>query len=198
MKILGVTGSMGMGKSTVCGLFFRHGFPVFDADRVVHQLQSPNGKGLKLIEKTFPGSIKNNALDRNYLRRLIVEDRNNLKKIEGIILPLVAQERDKFIRRAQAQGLSWCILDVPLLFEKKINLLCTKTLVVTAPVDVQKNRILKRNTITWEQARAFIDSQMPSRIKCKMADIIVQTGLSKAHTFFQVKKIIRLMQVDQL
>lgn len=198
MKILGVTGSMGMGKSTVCGLFHRYGFPVFDADKVVHQLQAPHGKGLKLIEKAFPGSVKNDALDRNYLRRLIVEDRNNLKKIEQIILPLVALERDRFIRRAQARGLSWCILDVPLLFEKKINLLCTKTLVVTAPIDVQRVRVLKRNTVTWEQARAFIDAQMPNKIKCKMADIVVQTGLSRAHTFFQIKKIIKLMQVNQL
>lgn len=198
MKILGVTGSIGMGKSTVCALFQQYGFPVFDADRVVHQLQGPHGKGLKRIEQVFPGAVKNNALDRNYLRRLIVEDRHNLKKIEQIILPLVAQERDKFIRLAQARRLKWCILDVPLLFEKKINLLCTKTLVVTAPVDIQRVRILKRNTITWEQARAFIDAQLPSKTKCKMADIVIQTGLSKAHTFVQIKKIIRLMQVGQL
>ncbi|CAI3936145.1 Dephospho-CoA kinase (CoaE) (PDB:1JJV) [Commensalibacter communis] len=198
MKILGVTGSMGMGKSTVCALFHNYGFPVFDADRVVHQLQAPHGKGLKKIEQTFPGAVKNNALDRNYLRHLIVQDRNNLKKIEQIILPMVAQERDKFIRLAQARGIKWCMLDVPLLFEKKINLLCTKTLVVAAPVNIQKIRILKRNKITWEQARAFIDAQIPSRTKCKMADIVIQTGLSKAHTFFQVKKIIRLMQAGQL
>ncbi|MDI2111896.1 dephospho-CoA kinase [Commensalibacter nepenthis] len=198
MKILGVTGSMGMGKSTVCALFHQYGFPIFDADRVVHQLQAPHGKGLKRIEEIFPGAVKENTLDRNYLRHLVVQDRNNLKKIEQIILPMVAQEREKFIRLAQARGLKWCILDVPLLFEKKINLLCTKTLVVTAPISIQKVRILKRNKITWEQARAFIDAQIPSKTKCKMADIVVQTGLSKAHTFFQVKKLILLMQAGQL
>ncbi|MDI2090207.1 dephospho-CoA kinase [Commensalibacter oyaizuii] len=194
MKILGVTGSMGMGKTTICSIFRNYGFLVFDADLTVHQLQSPKGKGLYHITQVFPKAVKDNVLDRQYLRKIIVQDRQNLKRLEQIILPLVAKERDKFIRLAQAKGHQWCILDVPLLFEKGIDQLCTKTLVVDAPMAIQKVRILKRGKITWEQAQAFIDSQWPNRLKCKKADIVIQTGLSKAHTFFQMKRLICQMQ----
>lgn len=198
MKILGVTGGMGMGKTMVCSLLRNEGFPVFDADHVVHQLQAPNGKALPLLAKAFPGSVHQNIVNRQVLREFIVRDQKNLKKIEAIMLPLVDQEQKRFIQFWQRRKKSWCILDIPLLFEKKINLICTKTLVVNAPKAVQKHRILQRGRIPWEQAEILIYHQIPNVLKCLWADKVVQTGLNKAYTYVQVKHIALLMKKDQL
>ncbi len=198
MKILGVTGGMGMGKTMVCSLLLKEGFPVFNADQIVHQLQAPKGKALPLLAEAFPGSVRHNILDRHYLRGLIAQNSNNLKKIENIILPLVDQERKQFIHHSQKSGKRWCILDIPLLFEKKINLSCTKILVVNAPKAIQKKRIIQRGRIPWEQAEILISHQIQNKLKCHWADIIIQTGLNKAYTFLQVKRLAILMKKDQL
>lgn len=198
MKILGVTGSMGMGKSTVCSMLHKEGFPVFDADQVVHQLQSPYGKALPYLAQLFPNSVINGCLDRQVLRNMIQQNPHNLHKIEQIILPLVAQERDSFLRLMQRRNVKWCILDIPLLFEKKINQICTKTLVVDAPYAIQKWRIVKRGQISWEQAKFLIAQQIPNYLKCQWADIVVHTGLNKAHTFMQVKRFVYLMKQGKL
>lgn len=198
MKILGVTGSMGMGKSTVCSVLRRYGFPVFDADFTVHQLQKPKGKALLPIAHLFPDAVKNDILDRQYLRKIITEDPSNLTKIEDVVLPLVVEERQKFLRKSQARGVRWCVLDIPLLFEKKNNLICSKTLVVSAPTSIQKLRIMKRGKTSWEQAQTLIAKQIPNNQKCELADIVIKTGLSKAYTFFQAKRLALLMNMDLL
>lgn len=198
MKILGVTGGMGMGKTTVCSQLRKEGFPVFDADYVVHQLQGSDGKALPFLAKAFPGSVHDNILDRSYLRKLISQDRNNLKKIENIILPLVDMERKKFIQFWQGKRKLWCVLDIPLLFEKKIDQVCTKTLLVNAPKQIQKIRIINRGGISWKQAEILISHQLPNSLKCQWADRVIQTGLNRAYTYIQVKRLAILMKKDQL
>ncbi|CAK7192280.1 Dephospho-CoA kinase [Commensalibacter sp. Nvir] len=196
MEILGVTGSMGMGKSTVSAIFRAYGFPVFDADNTVKQLQQPNGKVTRVLSKAFPEAYKEGKLDRTCLRQLIVKDKNNLQILENITLPLVTKERENFIKRARARHKKWCILDIPLLFETNIDKECDKVIVVNSPRAIQKYRIIKRGKITWEQALVLIESQLPNREKCRRADYIIQTGLSKAYTYFQVKRLLSIMKAS--
>lgn len=198
MKILGVTGNMGMGKSTVCQMFHQEGFPVFDADKIVHQLQAPYGKALPYLACLFPNSVIDGCLDRQLLRKMVMLDPSNLQKLEKVILPLVAQERDRFIQRLQRRNVKWCVLDIPLLYEKNIDRICTKTLVVNAPYHVQKWRIMKRGRMSWDQARLLISQQIPNYLKCQWADFVIHTGLNKAHSFFQVKRVAMMMKKGEL
>lgn len=196
MKILGITGGMGMGKSTVSSIFRRYGFPVYDADAAVHNLQKPHGKALPLIAKKIPLAIKNDEFDRSYVRKLIAEKPEYICVMENIMLPLIAKERNLFLGCCRARGIAWCVLDVPLLFEKNINRICDKTLVVSAPPSIQKWRILQRNKVTWAQAQRFIKCQMPDIQKRKLADIVIKTGLSRWETFRQVKRVIDKMKAE--
>lgn len=187
-----------MGKSTVCALLRQQGFPVFDADHTVHELQKPYGEALPYIAQEFPDSVRNHHLDRQILRAYVTKDKSNLQKLEKILLPLVARERDRFLRRMQARGVRWSVLDIPLLFEKKLDRLCSRIIVVDAPVSVQKVRILARKNMTWETARLLMGQQLPNEKKCQWADRVIKTGLNRAHTFFQVRQVVQLMRENWL
>ncbi|GBQ81423.1 dephospho-CoA kinase [Gluconacetobacter johannae DSM 13595] len=197
MRVLGLTGGIGMGKSTVARLLRGAGFPVFDADAVVHAVQAPGGRALPAIARLVPSSVTNGVLDRAALRRAVIGDPALLAGLEGIIHPLVRQERARFLARARRSGHCWAVLDVPLLFETGGDRACDRVVVVSAPVDVQAYRVRRRRNMAPEQVKAVIARQMPDREKRRRADDVILTGLSRADTTRRVRRLIaRLRRAD--
>ncbi|MEJ6389927.1 dephospho-CoA kinase [Gymnodinialimonas ulvae] len=171
--ILGLTGSIGMGKSTTAQMFRDAGIPVWDADAAVHALYAPTGPAPKLFHATFPGSVgPDGHVDRAYLRTLIAKDPGVLDQINAIIHPLVAQVRADFLKRHN--GL--VVLDVPLLFETGLEARCDKVAVVSVDAKTQKARVLARGTMTDEDFDAILSRQVPDAEKRRKADYIIDTS----------------------
>ncbi|GAA4484049.1 dephospho-CoA kinase [Gluconacetobacter asukensis] len=196
MRILGLTGGIGMGKSTVARMLRRAGFPVFDADAAVHALQAPGGRALPAIGRLVPGSVRDGVLDRAVLRRAAVADRAVLKGLERIIHPMVRQERDRFLARARRAGHSWAVLDVPLLFETGGDRLCDRVAVVSAPPEVQAYRVAKRRGMGPAEVAAVIARQMPDREKRRRADDVICTGLSRNDTIRRVRRLVARLRAE--
>lgn len=171
--ILGLTGSIGMGKSTTASMFRDAGIPVWDADATVHKLYAPGGPAPKLLEKAFPGSVlPDGHVDRAHLRELIAVDPSVLDKINEIIHPLVAADRTAFLE--MQTGL--VVLDVPLLFETSLDSQCNKIAVVSVDAETQKSRVLSRGTMTEDEFAAILSRQMPDAEKRARADYIIDTS----------------------
>lgn len=172
-------GSIGMGKSTISNQFKRLGFKVFDADEVVHQLYACNGKAVDLINKVYPDVIVDQTVSRPLLMNKIMNDdqHNNivLKTIEGIVHPLVAQERDRFYDRACNNGELMVIYDIPLLFENNLQSLVDYVIVATANEEEQKKRVLQRHNMNEDKFKSILSKQIPDLIKRQQADFIVST-----------------------
>ncbi|MBB2170136.1 dephospho-CoA kinase [Gluconacetobacter aggeris] len=196
MRILGLTGGIGMGKSTVARMLRRAGFPVFDADAAVHALQAPGGRALPAIGRLVPGSVRDGMLDRAVLRRAAVADRAVLKGLERIIHPMVRQERDRFLARARRAGHSWAVLDVPLLFETGGDRLCDRVAVVSAPPEVQAYRVARRRGMAPAEVAAVIARQMPDREKRRRADDVIRTGLSRNDTMRRVRRLVARLRAE--
>lgn len=190
MKILGLTGGMGMGKSTVASRLRRAGLPVFDADAVVHQLQGPGGEALPFIARLAPQAVREGRLDRAVLRQAVLAQPAVLKKLEAIMHPLVRRERRKFLRHCRTVGKPWVVLDIPLLFETRAERLCNKVVVVSAPAWVQRRRVAQRRNMPHAQARRLIACQMPDARRRQKADMVIRTGLSMKETERQVRHLI--------
>ncbi|OUJ13172.1 dephospho-CoA kinase [Acetobacter okinawensis] len=190
MKILGLTGGMGMGKSTVATLLRRAGLSVFDADAVVHHLQAPGGAALPPIARLVPEAVKDGQLDRAALRQAVLAHPALLKKLEAIMHPLVRQARTCFLRRSRRQGAAWVVLDIPLLFETGGNRLCHQVVVVSAPTWVQRRRVALRRNMPHTQARRLIACQMPDARRVQKADTVIRTGLSIMETERQVRRLL--------
>ncbi len=190
MIIIGLTGSIGMGKSATANMFREFGVPVFDADAVVHNLQSKNGKAVSFIENAFPGVVTNGVLDRVLLGKEVFADKTALKRLEAIMHPMVQDERIKFFENAERDNHKIVVLDIPLLFETGGNNACHKTVVVSAPYDVQKNRVLERSNMTPQKFEDILSKQTPDKIKREKADFIVETDKGFDHAKAQVKAII--------
>ncbi len=190
MKILGLTGGMGMGKSTVAAMLRQAGLPVFDADAVVHHLQAPGGAALAPIARLVPQAITEGRLDRALLRQTVLAHPAVLKKLEAIMHPLVRRARARFLQRHRRQGARWVVLDIPLLFETGANRLCGKVVVVSAPAWVQRRRVALRRNMPQTQARRLIACQMPDASRVQKADIVVRTGLSIRETERQVRRLV--------
>lgn len=171
--ILGLTGSIGMGKSTTTGFFREAGIPVWDADATVHQLYGLGGAAVAPIAALHAAAVSNGAVDRAALRDWIASDKTALKSIEQIVHPLVAQNRLDFI--ADHSGTSLIVLDIPLLFETGGDQLCTSTLVVSAPADVQRARVLARPGMTPEHFETILSKQMPDADKRARASHVIET-----------------------
>jgi dephospho-CoA kinase len=189
MIIIGLTGSIGMGKSTVAKMFTRLGVPVFDADAEVRRVQGPGGRALAAIEAAFPGSTHEGGLHREKLGAAVFGDREALRRLESILHPLVGDAQSAFLgahRRKNA-----VVLDVPLLFEKGGWRRCDMSVVVSAPLRVQRARVLARPGMTPEKFAAILKAQMPDAEKRRRADIVIQTGLSRYHTLRQLRPFIR-------
>lgn len=191
MLIVGLTGSIGMGKSETAKMFAAEGIPVFDADAAVHKLQAKDGKAIPLIEEVFPTVINDGTLDRAALGAIIFRDVEAKKKLEAIMHPMVAEERVSFFEEAEAAKAPFVVLDIPLLFETSGDKACHKVVVVSAPADVQRERVLARPGMTVEKFEQILGKQVPDADKRAAADYIIETDKGLEHAHDQVVEIIR-------
>jgi len=179
MKIIGLTGSIGMGKTTAAQLFRRRGVPVYDADRAVHGLSAKGGRAVPAIERAFPGVVVEGAVDRSRLGALVFKDSKALKKLESILHPLVAEDRRAFLRRMRARRKKAVVLDIPLLFETGNDGLADVIVVVSAPAFLQTARVMKRPGMTAEKLAGILSHQMADCEKRRRADLVIRTGAGK-------------------
>jgi dephospho-CoA kinase len=199
MIVLGLTGSIGMGKSTAAAMLRRLGVPVHDADATVHRLLGPGGGAVAPVARAFPGGVIEDArtgrtrIDRAALGRLVFADSAALHRLEAILHPLVRADERRFRRRMQARHVPLIVLDIPLLFESGGDRRCDATLVVTAPARIQRARVMARQGMTEERFAAILAKQMPDAEKRRRADFVVQTGLGRNATLRRLAAIVRLL-----
>ncbi|MDT0576094.1 dephospho-CoA kinase [Croceicoccus sp. F390] len=186
--ILGLTGSIGMGKSTVAAMFRKAGVPVFDADAIVHELQGPDGALLLSIERAFPGSTGPQGVLRERLGSQVFGDPDALSRLEAIVHPAVREERHRFM--ARHAGAPLVVFDIPLLFEKNAQADLDAIAVVSAPADVQRRRVLARPGMTERKFAEILALQMPDADKRERADHIIDTGTDIAQTRAAVSRLI--------
>ena len=194
MKILGLTGGIGMGKSATAEMFIEAGIPVYDADAAVHALYQSGGDAVEPVSDAFPGVVDEaGAIDRAALRERVVGKPDELKRLESIVHPLVGGAQFSFLTSARETGAPFCVLDVPLLFETGGDQRCDFTLVVTTSADIQRERVLARETMSEDEFEAILAKQMPDAEKRARADFIINTGFGFAFARDQVRAIIDLM-----
>jgi len=174
MIVLGLTGSIGMGKSTTARMFVEAGVPVHDSDETVHRLYS--GVAAPLIEARFPGVVVDGTVDRNRLAAKVLGDAEAIRNLERIVHPLVRADADAFLERNREAGAKIAVLDIPLLFETGGEGRVDKIVVVTAPADVQRERVLARPGMTTEKLEAILARQVPDAEKRARADFVIDTG----------------------
>ena len=173
--LLGLTGSIGMGKSTTAQMFRDAGVPVWDADATVHVLYSAGGAAVAAIAAMFPDAVVDGAVDRARLKAQIAADKGALKRLEAVVHPLVAAHRAGFVAGAAAMGATLLVLDIPLLFETGADRQMDATLVVTAPPEVQRARVLERPGMTDAHLATILARQMPDAEKRARADHVIET-----------------------
>jgi len=195
MIVLGLTGSIGMGKSSAAAALRRLGVPVHDADAEVHRLQAPGGAALPAIAAAFPGAVTGGKLDRARLRAMLQADPAGWPRLEAIIHPLVRQAEQRFLARAAARRVKGVVLDIPLLFESGGEARCDATIVVSAPPFIQRARVLRRPGMTEAQLDAMLARQMPDAEKRRRADFVVPTGLDRRQTLRALRKILRIVGI---
>lgn len=194
MIIIGLTGSIGMGKSTTAQMFRDEGCPVFDADAAVHELYAKGGKAVPIIKAVFPDAIKDGAVDRSVLGRHMRSDALHLKVLESFIHPLVSESRAVFFEKYKAAKI--VVMDVPLLFETGLDKGVHYIVVVTAPYDVQRERVLSREGMTAELFEALLSRQMPDAEKRRRANALIFTDKGLENAREQVQKIIRNLELE--
>ncbi|HQT78343.1 MAG: dephospho-CoA kinase [Rhodospirillales bacterium 20-64-7] len=195
MKIIGLTGGIGMGKSTAAAAFRRAGIPVFDADLTVHRLQARGGRAIRAIEAAFPGTIRAGAVDRAALRQAVLADKAALTRLEHILHPMVEAEERAFLGRARRAGYRAVVMDIPLLFETGWDKRVDVIVVVSAPRAVQIQRVgRRRRGMSRADVEAVIARQMPDAEKRRRADLVVRTGLSRNHTLRILNRFIKTLQ----
>jgi dephospho-CoA kinase len=185
---IGLTGSIGMGKSAVSAMFIREGVPVFDADEEVHKLQGPSGALVPRIEARFPGTTGLAGVDRQKLGSLVLGKPTELLALEKIIHPAVYRARQIFLKRHRARAL--VVLDIPLLFEKGGSKQVDVIVVVSAPLWVQAKRVLSRARMTRLRLAQIRRLQVPDRLKRQRADFVIETGRHKHQTCASVRAVI--------
>jgi dephospho-CoA kinase len=187
--VIGLTGSIGMGKSTTARFFAEAGVPVHDADAAVHRLYS--GEAVPLVEAAFPGVSTAGKIDRDKLAKRVLGDPEALKRLEGIIHPLVRREEERFLADAERAGAPVAVLDIPLLFESGADRRADAIVVVTAPPEMQRERALGRAGMTGEKFEGFLAKQMPDAEKRQRADFIVDSSQGFDFARNQVHAILR-------
>lgn len=196
MITIGLTGSIGMGKTTTANMFKDAGCPVFDADAAVHSLYAKNGEAVPLIRAVFPDAIHEGAVDRKTLGAHMRADPLNLEVLESFIHPMVGEKRSAFFKLAQDQCADIVVLDVPLLFETGGDKWVDKIVVVTAPYEVQRQRVLARPGMSEDMFETLLSRQIPDKVKRKKADFLIftHTGLDAARE--QVQDILNILRDD--
>ena len=189
---LGLTGSIGMGKTTVARMFADEGVPVFDADEAVHRLQGPEGALVSAIEAAFPGTTGTKGVNRGALAERVLGEPEQLRRLEALVHPAVALERDKFLAAHADSPL--VLLDIPLLFEKGGWDLVDKIAVVSAPLDVQRDRVLARPGMSAEKFDRIVALQLPDSEKRERADFVIPTGGSIDETRASVRRIVACLR----
>jgi dephospho-CoA kinase len=188
MFVIGLTGSLGMGKSTAARFFAEQGVPVHDADAVVHRLYA--GEAAPVIEAAFPGATTGGKVDRNRLAALVVDDPAALKRLEAIVHPLVQAAERALLADAEARGEKIAVLDIPLLFETGADQRVDAVIVVSAPAALQQSRVLRRPGMTMDKLDAILSRQMPDAEKRRRADFVVDTSGDFDVTRAQVRAIL--------
>lgn len=193
--ILGLTGSIGMGKSTVAAMFEELGAPVFDADAAVHRLQGPGGALLPHIEQAFPGTTGPDGVDRQKLGAAVFSDKEALERLESIVHPAVGAMRADFLDETRHCGL--IVFDIPLLYEKTGAQGLDGVAVVSAPAQAQRDRVLARPGMTVEKFEQILEIQVPDAEKRKRADFVIDTGASIEETRAAVAKLVGQLAPDE-
>lgn len=192
--VLALTGSIGMGKSETGKMFVSMGVPVFDADFMVHELMASGGKAVNAITAVFPGvKRKTGEIDRIRLGKKVLNQPAELKKLEGILHPLVLESQGKFLTKAANRRLPLVVLDIPLLFEGSGENRCDASAVVSAPYFLQRQRVLQRPQMTEAKFHSIIHYQVPDIIKRQRSDYILPTGLGKRETRQRVTYLVKLL-----
>lgn len=188
---LALTGSIGMGKSATAAMFAARGVPVYDADAAVHAVYAPGGQAVAPIEVEFPGvTSAQGGIDRKMLRQRVVDDTAAMKRLEAIVHPIVGGLQRAFLEKAAADGHAIVVLDIPLLFETGGDRRADAILVVSAPPDVQKARVLARGQMTEAEFEAILARQVPDSVKRGRADFVIDTSQGFAHAEQRVDEIL--------
>jgi dephospho-CoA kinase len=189
--LIGLTGSIGMGKSETAKMFARLGIPVDDSDANVHAVYEPGGAAVPEIEKTFPGTVRDGRVDRALLSKALAADPSGFKRLEAIVHPLVAKVQQAFLARAAADGADMVVLDVPLLFETGGHARMDAVVVVSAPSHIQRARVLERPGMTEDKLDQILSRQMPDEEKRAKAHYVVVTDKGLDQAFEQVQMIVK-------
>ena len=190
--ILGLTGSIGMGKTTTTEMFAAEGIAVHSADTAVHALYA--GKAAPLVGEAFPGTLVDGKIDRERLSAIVLKDRQALTRLENLIHPLVHAEERAFIAAATERQDKLVVLDIPLLYETGADKRCDKVVVVSAPASVQRSRVLERAGMSDEKFAAILEKQLPDAEKRKRADFIIETGNGLAAAHDEVRTLVACLR----
>ena len=194
--IIGLTGSIAMGKTATADMFRQLGYPVFDSDTAVHKLYAQGGEAAKEIAKIYPDVINKGAVDRKQLVDKIAKNPEVLARIEKIVHPLVGEMEKTFVSTQQKRDVKLIIMDIPLLFEADREKDVDKIIVVSAPPDIQEARALERPGMTIDKFKLIMSKQLPDNEKRQRADFVIDTGKSLEETFEQVKKLVAQLDPD--
>jgi dephospho-CoA kinase len=196
--LIGLTGSIGMGKTETARMFAELGIPVYDADAAVHRLYEPGGAAVPEIVKAFPGCVVNGRVDRTALAKVVAAEKDGLRRLEAIVHPLVAEDQSRFLDQTTAKGAEMIVLDIPLLLETGGHSRMDAVVVVTAPADVQRARVLNRPSMTEEKLDHILSRQMPDEEKRAQAHFTVETDKGLEHARAQVKQIMAALHARRL
>jgi dephospho-CoA kinase len=191
MKVIGLTGSLGMGKSTAAALLRRLGVRVHEADRVVHRLMAKGGAAVPAVRAAFPEAVRAGGVDRTRLAARVFADSALLARLESILHPMVRAESTAFLARARRARVPLAVLDVPLLFETGQDRGCDATVVVTAPAFVQRARAMARPGMTANRLALVLAHQMPDGEKRARADFVVATGLGRRTALRHLRRMLK-------
>ena len=195
MITIGLTGSIGMGKSTAAAMLRRLGAVMFDADAEVHRLLGPGGAAVAAVEREFPGVRgENGGIDRRLLGARVFGQPEALRRLERILHPVVRAAELRFVARGRARRLPLIVLDIPLLFETRADVLCDAIMVVSAPAWLQRQRVLRRPGMSPARLASIIRAQMPDREKRRHADFVVETGLGRGLTLRRLSRALRILR----
>jgi dephospho-CoA kinase len=192
--VVGLTGSIGMGKSTAARMFAEEGIPVIGADDIVHALYS--GRAVPLVGAAFPGTVRNGVVDRAELSAAVLDDPAAIGRLEAIVHPLVREEEAAFVERQRAAGADMVVVDIPLLFETGAQARVDRVVVVSCDPNLQRQRVLARPGMTEEKFEAILARQMPDSQKRQRADFVIDTNAGFEETADQVRRIVAALRRD--